>query len=137
MKALKIPEFGKELIRRIKTERYDKTYLAEVDFEKNIDKKKLRLLKQLTKEPILQKTPLRVVHRRADKFRKRNVKKISWGSKGKKLKLKITAESGLYIKELIAGDEGRTKPNVSDIVENKVRKISLDVIKIHAKNLKV
>ena len=137
VKNLKIPEFGKELIRRIKTERYDKTYLAEVDFEKNIDKKKLRLLKQLTKEPILQKTPLRVVHRRADKFRKRSVKRISWVAKGKMLKLKIRAESGLYIKELITGDEGRTNPNVSDIIENKVRKISLDVIKIHAENLKV
>jgi len=137
VRALKIPEFGRELIRRIKTERYDKTYLAEVDFEKKIDKKRMRLLKQLIQEPILQKTPLRVVHRRADKFRKRNVKKISWVPKGKKLKLKIKAESGLYIKELITGDEGRTKPNVSDILENKVRKITLDVIRIHAESLKV
>ncbi len=137
VKKLKIMEFGREVIRKIKTERYDKTYLADIGFEKNIDKKKLKLLKQLTKEPILQKTPLRVVHRRADKFRKRSVKKVLWKAKGKMLQLKVTAESGLYIKELITGDEGRTKPNVSDILENKVRKISLDVIKIHAKNLKV
>lgn len=93
-------------------------------------------MKQLTKEPILQKTPLRVVHRRADKFRKRSVKKISWKLLSrKKLQLKIRGESGLYIKELITGDEGRTKPNASDLLENKVKKISLDVIKIHAKKL--
>jgi len=137
VKNLKIVEFGKELTRKLKTERYDKTYLAEVEFEKIVDRKKLKLLKQLTKEPILQKTPLRVIHRRADKFRKRNVKKISWKARGKNLQLKITGESGLYIKELITGDEGRTKPNVSDLLENKVRKIILDVIKIHTKNLKV
>jgi tRNA pseudouridine synthase 10 len=137
VRKLKIVGLGKELIRKIKTERYDKTYLAEVEFEKKIDRKKLKLLKQLTKEPILQKTPLRVVHRRADKFRKRKVKEISYQLKGKKLILRIMTEAGLYIKELISGDSGRTKPNVSDLLENKVKKISLDVIKIHAKNLKV
>jgi tRNA pseudouridine synthase 10 len=137
VKNLKIVGLGKELIRRIKTERYDKTYLAEVEFEKKIDRKKLKLLKQLTKEPLIQKTPLRVVHRRADKFRKRRVKEISYKVKGKRLILKIRAEAGLYIKELINGDNGRTKPNISDMIENKVKKINLDVIKIHAKNLKV
>src|SRR4030042_2186922 len=133
VKNLKIVELGKEVIRKIKTERYDKTYLAEVKFEKKIDRKKLRLLKQLTKEQILQKTPLRVVHRRADKFRKRRVKNISYKMKGKDLVLRVRTESGLYIKELINGDSGRTKPNVSDLLENKVKKISLDVVKIHAK----
>lgn len=137
VKNLKIVKYGKELIRKIKTERYDKTYLAEVEFKKEINRKKLKLLKQLTREPILQKTPLRVVHRRADKFRKRRVKGISYQVKGKKLTLKITTESGLYIKELINGDEGRTNPNVAELLENRVRKISLDVIKIHAKNLRV
>jgi tRNA pseudouridine synthase 10 len=121
----------KNVIRQIKSERIDKTYLAEISFRKMIDKKKLKELKQLTEKPILQKTPIRVVHRRADKFRKRMVKKISWELLSKKrLQLKITAESGLYIKELITGDEGRTNPNVSDLLDNKVKKISLDVIKI-------
>jgi tRNA pseudouridine synthase 10 len=122
----------KDLIRKIKTERIDKTYLAEIEFKKPIEKNKLKELKILTKEPILQKTPLRVVHRRADKFRKRGVKKISWKLLSKKkLQLKIRAESGLYIKELITGDEGRTKPNVAEILKNKPKKIQLDVIKIH------
>jgi tRNA pseudouridine synthase 10 len=94
----------------------------------------LKELKILTKEPILQKTPLRVLHRRADKYRKRRVKEISWKViKRKKLMLKIKAEAGLYIKELINGDQGRTKPSVQEILGNKVKKISLDVIKIHVK----
>ena len=132
IKNLKLVD--KTVVRKIKTERIDKTYLAEVTFESKIDKSKLKNLKSLTVEPILQKTPLRVVHRRADKFRKRWVKKISWKVlASKKLQLKITGESGLYIKELITGDEGRTKPNVADTINNKVKKISLDVIKIHTK----
>lgn len=126
----------KDTIRKIKFAKIDKTYLATVEFEKTIDKKKLKELKKIEKEPILQKTPLRVVHRRADKFRKRLAKKISWKVSGRsRLQLKVTGESGLYIKELITGDEGRTKPNVSEILENKVKKITLDVIKIHAKKL--
>ncbi len=129
VKSLKFVE--KDVIRKIKTEKIDKTYLAEVEFENKIDKSKLKFLKSLATEPILQKTPLRVVHRRADKFRKRLVKKISWEVLGKKkMQLKVAAESGLYIKELVSGDEGRTKPSVAEILDNKVKKISLDVIKI-------
>ncbi|MEM5843675.1 MAG: tRNA pseudouridine(54/55) synthase Pus10 [Candidatus Aenigmatarchaeota archaeon] len=135
VKGLRMTE--KEFIKILKSARLDKTYLAEVEFEKNVEKSKLKELKILEKEPILQKTPLRVLHRRADKFRKRKVKSISYKLLGKKkLLLKIKAEAGLYIKELITGDEGRTKPNVQEILGNKVKKIKLDVIKIHDEKLK-
>ena len=124
----------KDTIMRLKTERIDKTYLAEVDFEKKIDRKKLKNLKRLASEPILQKTPIRVIHRRADKFRKRLVKKISWKLLGgKKMALRVRAESGLYIKELISGDQGRTRPSVSELIINKPKKIKLDVVKIHTR----
>jgi len=134
VKALKLVIEGKQLIRRIKTERIDKTYMAEVEFKQSVDKSKLKLIKGIVAEPILQKTPMRVVHRRADKYRKRLVKSVSYKLLGKrKLQLRVRTEAGLYIKELITGDEGRTKPNVSDIICNKVKKIKLDVIKIHTK----
>lgn len=126
----------KDLIKKIKFAQIDKTYLAVVDFTKAIDKKKLKLLKSIIKEPIMQQTPSRVVHRRANKMRKRLVKSISWKILGKKkLELKIKAQSGLYIKELISGDESRTRPNISEILENKVKKIILDVVKIHTKKI--
>ncbi len=132
VKGLKFAD--RDLIRKVKTEKIDKTYLAEVEFENKIDKSKLKFLKSLTAGTILQKTPLRVVHRRADKFRRRLVKKISWKLlDNKKMQLKVAAESGLYIKELVSGDEGRTKPSIAEILGNKVKKISLDVIKIHTK----
>lgn len=79
----------------------------------------------------MQQTPLRVRHRRADKMRKRSVKRFSYKIVGnKRMQFKVRAESGLYIKELITGDEGRTQPNASELLENKVKKLSLDVIKI-------
>jgi len=124
----------KELILDLKTRRIDKTYLATVDFIKPVEKKRLKELKRIMKEPVVQKTPLRVLHRRADKFRKRVVKSMSWKLLSRKrMEFKIRAEAGLYIKELISGDEGRTKPNVAELINNKVKKISLDVIKIHTK----
>lgn len=123
----------KDLVRNLKTERIDKTYLVDVEFKKKIDRKLLKNLKAIAKEPILQKTPLRVVHRRANKTRKRHVKKFSYKLIGtKRMQFKVRAESGLYIKELINGDEGRTQPNVSELINNKVKKLSLDVIKIHS-----
>ncbi len=131
VKVSKLKFVDKDYVRRIKTDRRDKTYLAEVTFAKNIDKKRVKLLKQLIGQ-IQQKTPQRVVHRRTDKLRRRRVKSISVKViSEKKMQLKIRAESGLYIKELITGDLGRTKVNVVDIMDNKVKKISLDVTKIH------
>jgi len=118
-------------IKEVKFSRYDKTYLAEVTFAKEIDKKKLKLLKRLSGQTIKQKTPTRVAHRRADIVRKRKLEKITAKLIGEKnLQLKIRGESGLYIKELIMGDDGRTQPNIAELLNNKVKNIKLDVIKI-------
>ncbi len=133
VKGLKLLlENGKEVVRKLKSDRYDKTYLAEVAFASKIDKRVLHELKKILDAPILQKTPRRVLHRRSDKFRKRSVKEMSWKVVGdKKMKIKVRTESGLYIKELINGDEGRTRPSVAELINNKVKKINLDVIKVH------
>ena len=123
---------NKEEVRRLKALKIDKTYRAIVTFEKPIKKEKLKNLKILEKVEIKQRTPLRVLHRRSDKVRIRRVKRIAYKLLTKKrIKLIIRAESGLYIKELIHGDEGRTKPSVAELLENKPKKIILDVIKIH------
>jgi tRNA pseudouridine synthase 10 len=134
VKVRKLKFCEKELIEKLKKAKIDKTYEAEVEFISAIDKKKLKELKKLPSMEIHQQTPQRVVHRRADILRKRAVRSIVWKLKGKrKIVFKIRAESGLYIKELINGDEGRTEPNVAEVLNNKVKKINLDVIKIHTK----
>lgn len=120
----------------LKQMKIDKTYKAIVTFRQKIDERKVEKLKILEKTEIKQRTPLRVLHRRSDRIRIRKVKNIEWKIlSSKKLELIITAESGLYIKELIHGDNGRTKPNIAEILENEPAKILLDVIKIHFKKL--
>jgi len=137
-KSKKVKVYGlniaqKKDIQEVKFSRYDKTYLAEVTFAKKTNKKKLKLLKNLEGTTINQKTPRRVVHRRSERIRKRKVKKVGVKAVGgKKLELKIRGEAGLYIKELITGDDGRTEPNISTLLNNKVKSIKLDVIKIHS-----
>ena len=68
---------------------------------------------------------------REDLERKRIVKGLKWKMKGKKaLEFIVQGSAGLYIKELISGDEGRTKPSVSEILGVPAKVKELDVIKI-------
>jgi tRNA pseudouridine synthase 10 len=48
----------------------------------------------------------------------------------KKAQMKIRCQGGLYVKELVTGDEGRTIPSVSAILENKAKPLKLDVLKV-------
>jgi tRNA pseudouridine synthase 10 len=54
------------------------------------------------------------------------VKKLS----PKKVQMKIRCQGGLYVKELVTGDEGRTVPNVSDILGNRAKPSKLDVLNV-------
>jgi tRNA pseudouridine synthase 10 len=128
VKDLKI--VSKDVVRRVKFADYDKTYRAIVVFEKPVEN--IKKLNELKEAIITQKTPIRVLKRRADKIRKRKLKDIKYNSLSKnKIELVIKTQSGLYVKELITGDDGRTEPSISGFLNNKVKKIELDVIKIH------
>lgn len=130
VKSLKFSD--KDYVAKIKSDKNDKTYSAEVEFEKNVDRKLLKKIKSLSGSRISQRTPTRVKHRRADILRKRKVKSVSFKTLGKrKVKIVVRGQAGLYIKELMSGDEGRTEPSVAGILGNKVKKVVLDVIKIH------
>jgi len=130
VKDLKIVD--RSFIKILKSRKPDKTYRAVVIFEKPIEN--VEKLKSLENAIIQQQTPVRVLRRRVDKIRKRCVRKIKYKLLGKKkLELVIQSQSGLYIKELIHGDNGRTIPNVAELLNNKVKKIELDVLKIHEK----
>jgi len=127
-KDLKVVE--RNIIRRIKFAKYDKTYKAIVEFEDTV--KNLNKINELNDGVITQKTPTRVLRRRSDKIRKRKVKNIKFKVLNKnKVQFEIKTQSGLYVKELINGDEGRTEPNISGLINNKVKNIELDVIKIY------
>ncbi|MDY6780320.1 MAG: tRNA pseudouridine(54/55) synthase Pus10, partial [Halobacteria archaeon] len=57
---------------------------------------------------------------------------------GSEVEIEIHGEGGLYVKELVSGDEGRTEPNLADElgdgVEAEVKK--LDVLEVEGDFLK-
>lgn len=123
----------KEFVRKLKRgESTRKEYRVLVEFEKRVSVQDLNLLKEkLANISIRQQTPLRVLHRRADKAREKyiydvNVKRLS----PKKAEMRILCQGGLYVKELVTGDEGRTVPSVSAILNNKAKPLRLDVLKV-------
>ena len=120
-------------VRKIKESRADKTYRAIILCDRKIKKSDLKMLNSL--KEIKQKTPQRVLHRRADRFRHRKIKSIKYKYiNPKKFLFEVRAEAGLYIKELISGDDGRTQPNVSLLLGTQCTCKELDVTGIHAKS---
>ncbi len=107
-----------------------KVYSAVAEFENGVTSNDVRRIEQLN--IIEQRTPIRVSHRRADKIRTRKIFNLDVERiNSRKLRLIITCEGGLYIKELISGDEGRSIPSVSSITDNNAVCTQLDVLKVH------
>ena len=107
-----------------------KVYKAKVELEDEIDSSLLDSLKSM--KIINQRTPIRVSHRRADKIRTREVKKLEYKKlDSKMLELLIECEGGLYIKELISGDENRSQPSVSEILGTSAKCVQLDVMHVN------
>ncbi len=122
----------KDEVVRIKNESYTKVYYAKIVCEEDIQEKRLKeALSFLEGKIIKQQTPTRVSHRRADKVREKKIYecKLIW-VKEKEALIKIRAESGTYIKELVSGDEGRTKPSLSEILGSRCEVKELDVISV-------
>jgi len=127
----------KDVVRKLKkVESAHKEYRVIIEFEDKITTKDLSLLEEkLTNTVVKQRTPIRVLHRRADLTREKyiyevRVKKLS----PKKAEMKTRCQGGLYVKELVTGDEGRTTPNVSGVLENKAKPIALDVLNVIMKD---
>jgi len=123
----------RDVVRKLKGgESKQKEYRVFIEFEKKITIKDMQVLKQsLTNTAVKQKTPVRVLHRRADLTREKyiygvDVKKLS----PVKAEMRLRCQGGLYVKELVTGDEGRTMPSVSGILNNKAKPIELDVLNI-------
>jgi tRNA pseudouridine synthase 10 len=124
---------AKAEVAALKDADWQKTYRVLVALEKDINDDQInRVCAELSGCLIDQQTPTRVAHRRADKVRKRRATSVRVLSKqGPSVELEITGESGLYVKELIHGDEGRTIPNFAKLVGVACTVSELDVLEIH------
>ncbi|MEM4713448.1 MAG: tRNA pseudouridine(54/55) synthase Pus10, partial [Candidatus Bathyarchaeia archaeon] len=123
----------KNFVRKLKkAESAQKEYRVTVEFEREVADADLRLLKEkLSGVVIKQRTPLRVLHRRADLTREKYIYEVKAKRLSpKRAELKVRCQGGLYVKELVTGDDGRTTPSVSEILGYKAKPIKLDVLKV-------
>ncbi|KPK49617.1 MAG: hypothetical protein AMK72_04030, partial [Planctomycetes bacterium SM23_25] len=79
-----------------------------------------------------QRTPRRVLARRPDRLRRRRGCTLTWRQLGPRdIQIDVRTQAGTYIKELITGDDGRTRPSVAEVLETPAECAELDVLAIH------
>ncbi len=73
------------------------------------------------------------MHRRGETtIRSKRVVESNWlGEIDGNVVWEVRAESGTYIKELVSGDDGRTRPSLAEILGTPATCVALDVVKIH------
>ena len=111
----------------------DKTYRVDVSVfrEDSIESLK-KGAQRLTGTVIEQRTPTRVSHRRADLVRPRLINSVDIMSFEEDMaEITIRAQHGTYIRELVSGDEGRTVPSFSSLIDATCKVEVLDVLKLH------
>jgi len=117
----------KEIV-QMKKKKIEKVYRLVANFEKPV-----RDIQRVAKIVgiVNQRIPARLLKNKPDKTRRKKVKSIKWKKiSTKTYEFEIRTESGLYIKELVSGDNGRTKPSISGILGNAGEIKQFDVVKI-------
>lgn len=79
---------------------------------------------------LAQKTPIRVLHRRANIVRERTLEILDVVKRDDSYDVVIEADAGTYIKEFVSGDFGRTTPSLTTINGSYCECVRLDVIKV-------
>ncbi|KAI9505216.1 hypothetical protein GGI25_002213 [Coemansia spiralis] len=107
-----------------------KHYCALVWFSQPLNPDKLVEINTLGKNGILlqQKTPVRVLHRRAPLTRPKRLLNVELSHiEDRFYKVRIESEAGAYIKEFVHGDLGRTTPSLADLAGVTADILELDV----------
>jgi tRNA pseudouridine synthase 10 len=82
---------------------------------------------------IEQLSPARVMHRRGRGTRRaRRIIDSNWlGEVDGRLVWEARVESGTYVKELVSGDGGRTRPSLAEVLGVPLECVALDVLEVH------
>ena len=115
----------------VKELRATKKYRAFVEFGEPIASDQLRQALDSLQGEIAQQTPHRVSHRRADRVRLRTLHEVS----GQLIDethavVEFHGDGGLYIKELVSSDEGRTNPSLAGRLKVTAVVTDLDVLEV-------
>jgi len=121
-----------DMVERVKEHDASKRYRAEVAFDADVDGDALAdAVDRLEGTTVEQYTPNRVDHRRAGLTRERDVYGASAEpDDARHATVEIHGAGGLYIKELISGDEGRTEPSLAGILGVGAEVTALDVVAV-------
>jgi tRNA pseudouridine synthase 10 len=118
-------------VRRVKETEAQKIYRAVVDFEAAVSPAELAAALRSLVGEIAQRTPRRVAHRRADLVRTRRLHSASGAMLGEReAEIEFRTDGGLYVKELVSGDEGRTEPSLAGRLGRAARVRELDVLDV-------
>ena len=121
-------------VARLKGLRPDKTYRAVAELDRDVPEADLARLADLV-GVIGQRTPTRVRRRRSDRLRRRRVRSLAWKRLGpRRVELTVRAQAGTYVKELISGDGGRTRPSAAEVLGAEAECVELDVLDVHTEN---
>jgi len=125
-----------EMVERVKRHDASKRYRAAVSFDADVDADAFAAaLDDLDGATIEQETPNRVDHRRASKIRTRKVYDIEGDLEdARTATVEIHGEGGLYIKELVSSDEGRTTPSLAGLLGVGAEVTALDVLRVEGES---
>ncbi|CAF0922159.1 unnamed protein product [Adineta ricciae] len=131
-----LQQVSKEDSNQIKEGEEEKTkcYEALCYTDTQIDQEELdrRLASVANPLVIEQKTPIRVLHRRTVMTRQRSITELCATSiDAYHFRLRLTTQAGAYVKEFVHGDFGRTKPNLTMILDRFVDILELDVLAVN------
>lgn len=120
------------LVAEIKAAQPDKTYHAVCQAAGPVASDLLAELGRTRDLLLQQRTPLRVAHRRVDMVRPRHVRCVSVlpGPTPDRFEMRLTVQSGTYIKEFVSSDEDRTRPSVSTMLGAPCECVALDVVDV-------
>jgi tRNA pseudouridine synthase 10 len=138
MEVVELRAADRALCRRVNEGNPDKSYRARVTCLVPAASQAVAALGEAAPFEVAQETPRRVLHRRANRVRRRTVQAWSiqsvredpGGVGGFDLLLRVDA--GTYIKELVSGDEGRSHPSVAWRLGVPCDCAELDVLEVHA-----
>ena len=122
---------------QVAAEEKDKAYRCIVYSERKLTRSDIVSLESISQEAstdlirslsILQKTPLRVLHRRSLLTRTRYISQLRATLLNEHyFILSLVTSAGTYVKEFVHGDFGRTSPSISDILDTHADILQLDV----------
>jgi tRNA pseudouridine synthase 10 len=134
VEGVRVADYG--MVERVKELDARKRYRAQVEFERAVTADALAdAIAELDGATIEQETPNRVDHRRAHLVRERDVYDITAEREGDThATVEVEGEGGLYIKELVSGDEGRTNPSLAGLLDTAAEVTALDVVAVEGED---